>query len=67
MDPEIRSQFALLNQKLDAVRTAVEKTRRYIFWSGVAQLLLIVLPLIGLAVAIPWLISTLTRPFEGLL
>lgn len=66
-DPEVTAQLALLNQKIDAIHTSVEKTRKYVLWNWVSQLVMILLPLIALAIAIPWVISTFTRSFEGLL
>lgn len=66
-DPEVTAQLALLHQKIDAIHASVEKTRKYVLLNWVSQLVMILLPLIALAIAIPWVISTFTRSFEGLL
>ena len=46
MEPDVQ-------EKLDAIYKSVEKTRRYFQWTLIISVVVIVLPLIGLAFAIP--------------
>ena len=62
--PEER--IVALEKKIDAIYASVEKTRKYIFWTVVATLVLVVLPAIGLVFAIPQFISTYTTALNGL-
>lgn len=67
MEPEITAKLAEHDQKLDAIYRSVEKTRKYFFWTMVAQLALFLLPLIGLMFAIPFFLSTFSKGLDGLL
>jgi len=49
-----------IEQKIDAIYVAVEKTRKYIIWRTIISVALFVLPIIGLSFAIPYYIKTLT-------
>lgn len=53
--------------KLNELEIAVEKIRRYMFWGLISQLALILLPILALMVAIPFLLSMLGQAYEGLL
>jgi len=46
---------------------AAEKTRKYMLWSIIIQVGMVVLPLIGLLVAIPFMLKSLTSAYQGLL
>lgn len=46
---------------------AAEKTRKYILWNTIIQVGMIVLPLIGLLIAIPFMFKSLSSAYEGLL
>ena len=58
MDEELGRRLDALEVKVDAAYRAAEKVRKYIFWTGVVTLALIVLPAIGLVFAIPSFLST---------
>ena len=62
--PEER--IAALEKKIDAIYASVEKTRKYIFWTVVVTIALVVLPAIGLVFALPQFISTYTTQLNGL-
>ena len=51
MDTEQR--LTALETKIDAIYISVEKTRRYFMWTLIISTVLFVLPLIGLALALP--------------
>lgn len=53
MQPELEKRIADLEAKIEAIYVSVEKTRKYMLWTGIITLAIIVLPLIGLAFAIP--------------
>ena len=59
MDPEITKRLDEQGQKIDAIYRSVEKTRKYFFWTMIISIAFIVLPLIGLAFAIPSFLSQL--------
>ncbi|MBV9159883.1 MAG: hypothetical protein JO019_04775 [Candidatus Kaiserbacteria bacterium] len=53
MDDELRRRLETLEQKVDATYKAAEKVRKYLFWTGVVTIALIVLPAVGLVFVIP--------------
>ncbi len=60
MDQDIIEKFEEQDKKLSAIWNSVEKIRRHLFWKSVINTLLFLLPLIGIAISIPWLINFLT-------
>ena len=46
---------------------AAEKTRKYILWNTIIQVAMIVLPLLGIIIAIPFLLNSLSNAYSGLL
>jgi hypothetical protein len=53
-----------LEKKIDAIYVSVEKTRKYFLWTLILSVLFFVLPLVGLAFAIPAFLNTLTTVSE---
>lgn len=49
-------------RKIEAVFVSVEKTRKYFKWTLIISVAMIVLPMIGLAFAIPAFLQTLQMP-----
>lgn len=66
IDPELLAKLEEIGAKADRAYEASEKVRKYLFWTGVVTIALIVLPLIGLAFAIPSFISSYTSTLGGL-
>lgn len=60
MDPELQQRLTTLEQKIDATYAAANKTRKYLLWTMIISIAVIVLPLLGLVFAIPKFIGTLT-------
>ncbi len=58
-------QEAAMNAKIDAIYKSVEKTRKYMLWTGIITVAMIILPLIGLAFAIPSYLGTLNAATNG--
>jgi type IV secretory pathway component VirB8 len=56
MDP-VQAKLEALEKKIDAIYTSVEKTRKYILWTAIITVAVIVLPLLGLVFVIPQFIS----------
>ncbi len=67
MEPELVHQFEEQSKKLEDIYVSVEKTRRYFFWTLVAQLAFFLVPLILLMIAIPFLLSSLGTAYSGLI
>jgi len=63
---EILKKIDENNKKIDAVYKSVEKTRKYFLWSAALNILVFVLPLIGLIFIIPWFLSTIDYAKMGL-
>lgn len=64
---EILKKLEEQDKKIEAIWASVEKTRKYFLTTIVATIILTVLPLIGLAIAIPFFLGTLSKSLEGLL
>ena len=59
MDQDLEQRLARIEQKLDATFKAADKTRKYMLWTGIITLAMIILPLIGLMFVIPQYLNTL--------
>lgn len=62
--PEER--LAAMEKKIDAIYATTEKTRKYLLWTGIVTIALIVLPAIALVFAIPSFMSTYTETLNSL-
>ncbi len=58
IDPELKQELDRLNAKVDAAFQSAEKTRKYILWTIVGSVLLIVIPLLILPFAAGSLLSS---------
>jgi len=65
IDPELAIRLDALEQKIDAAYKASESVRKYLFWTGVVTVALIVLPAIGLIFVIPQFIAAYTTNLTG--
>jgi len=66
IDPELSAKLDEIRIIADKAYQAAESTRKYLFWTGVITVALIVLPLIGLVFAIPQFISSYTTTLNGI-
>lgn len=64
MDDELRTRLDTIEQKVEAARAAAETARKYLFWTGMVTIAMIVLPAIGLLFAVPSLMSTYSQTYE---
>jgi len=54
---EIIKKLEQQDKKLDAIYASAEKTRKYLLWTLIITVAVIVVPLIGLPFAIPMFLS----------
>jgi type IV secretory pathway component VirB8 len=66
MDNETSQRLALLEEKIEKIYVSVEKTRKYFLWTLIISVLLFVLPMIGLAFAIPAFMTNYVDPIQSL-
>jgi hypothetical protein len=57
MDPVFQAKIEALEKKIDAIYVSVEKTRKYMMWTAIITIAVIVLPLLGLVFVIPQFLS----------
>lgn len=67
MEEEILRKIEDQNKKIDAIWISVEKTRKYFLTTLIISIVMTVLPLIGLLIVIPIVLSSLSKSMEGLL
>ena len=67
MDQESSERLTALEAKVDKIFISVEKTRKYFLWTLIASVVLFVVPLIGLAIAIPFFMSSYVAPLQSML
>ncbi|OYV63176.1 MAG: hypothetical protein B7X03_02955 [Parcubacteria group bacterium 21-58-10] len=65
LDPELLAKLDEISAKAEKAYQAAEKVRKYLFWTGVITIALIVLPLIGLVFAIPTFINNYVNPLNA--
>lgn len=58
MDEELKKRLAALEEKTDAIFKSVEQTRKYFLYTLIISVALVVLPAIGLLIAIPSMLSS---------
>ena len=61
MDQDLAKKLDALEAKAEETRMRVAKIQRYFFWTLVVTMVVVVLPLIGLAFVIPQFINTYTN------
>ena len=63
MDQELTQKLAEQDKKLDQIYASVEKMRKYFLWTMIITIGTIVLPLIALALILPWFLKTMTAAY----
>ena len=63
MDTELTQKLAVQEEKLEQIYQSVEKTRKYFLWTMIATVVTFVLPVIGLMIAVPFLMSSLSTVY----
>ncbi len=67
MDEDIKKRLDKQDEKLEKIYKYVRRINMYFLVSFISSILLIVLPLIGLAIILPKVIDTYMNAFEGLM
>jgi hypothetical protein len=67
METLTEDRLKQFDERLARVEMGVEKVRRYLFWGLVAQLGLVLLPIIAAMIILPFLLSGLGEAYQGLL
>lgn len=65
IDPELAAKLDEISAKADAAYKAAESARKYLFWTGVITVAVIVLPMIGLMFVIPQFINSYVNPINA--
>lgn len=60
-DQQISATPLSSEEKIDRVYESVEQVRRYMFWSLVLQLAVVLLPIVVFMLAIPFILSSLSN------
>lgn len=63
MEQEILKKLEEQDKKIDLIYASVEKTRSYFLWTLIISVVFFILPLVGLAFAIPFFLSTLSSAY----
>jgi len=66
MENDIQNKMMELEKKIDATYQSIEKIRKYMLWTAIVTIAIIVLPLIGLMLVIPSFISNYTSALSTL-
>lgn len=67
MEQEILNRLKAQEELTAKIFVSVEKTRKYFLWTFYMSVVFVLLPLVGLAFAIPVLLNTLSSAYAGLL
>ncbi len=62
---ETAKKLAELEAKIDKIYISVEKTRKYIFWTVLISILIVVLPAIALVFVLPSFVNTYVGSLQG--
>lgn len=65
MDQEIKNKLDEQSQKIDAIFASVEKSRKYFLVTMWITVIVIVLPIIGLAFIAPSFVTSYTNILQG--
>jgi len=66
MDQEILNKFVVLEKKIDAIYSSVEKMRKYFLLTLIITVAMVVLPILGLIIVIPIFLSSLNLDSLGI-
>jgi len=66
MEEEILQKIEEQGRKIDEMYRSVEKLRKYFFWTLIITVVMIVIPIIGLIIAIPQFLNIYSPSSLGL-
>lgn len=61
----LQEQLNIQQEALAKIYKSVESTRKMIFWTGVANLALFIIPMIAVAILLPKIIGTFTASLDS--
>ncbi|MGB3073039.1 MAG: hypothetical protein WBP40_00065 [Candidatus Moraniibacteriota bacterium] len=61
MEPDVEAKLNAIAERQEQAFVSIEKTRKYMLWSFIMQLAVVILPLIILMFAVPFLLSSLSN------
>lgn len=61
LDQETSEALKKFEEKIDRVYDSVERTRKYMLWSLIMQVAVVLLPLVVLMLAVPFILSSLSN------
>lgn len=61
MEQETSAEMKRLEEKIDRVYDSMERTRKYMLWSLIMQVAVVLLPLVVLMLAVPFILSSLSN------
>lgn len=61
LDQETSEALKKLDEKISRVYDSVERTRKYMLWSLIMQVAVVLLPLVVLMLAVPFILSSLSN------
>ena len=65
MDEETLGRIKHIEMRVEEIYTSVEKTRKYLYWTMIATVVIFVLPLIGMLFAVPAFLSNYSSALGG--
>ncbi len=66
MEQDILKKLAEQQEKINKIYVSVEKTRKYLLWTMIISIALIVIPAIGLVFAIPSFLNNYVGDIQNL-
>lgn len=66
MEQELLDKLNQMEQKVEETRILAQKTYKLFLWTMIATIVMFVLPLIALAIVIPYFLKTITSGLNGL-
>ncbi|HUX81140.1 MAG TPA: hypothetical protein VMV38_02375 [Candidatus Paceibacterota bacterium] len=66
IDPELSAKLDEIGAKADKAYHAAETVRKYLFWTGIISIVLIVLPLVGLILVLPAFMNNYVTPLNAM-
>lgn len=64
IDPELAAKLDEIEKLAQAAYQSADKARKYLFWTGVVSVAVIILPLIGLIFVLPSFINNYVNPIQ---
>jgi len=67
MDEKIIQKIEAQAKKLEEIYASVEKMRKYFLWTLIISAGMVILPMLGLIIIIPWFLKVMGSAYQGLL